>query len=195
MRSFASSLAAFFTLSLLTSGTTAQGNFSGDAVGASPIFTDVPPVGVADPYVIEAITQGLALYDIAIDTKNFSALSGAFTTDVVPNVAPVPIKGLAAYEAFLQADLAGSRTKHTTDTVFVSNIEPYTAQSISYSDAIYFGRGSALGQQFTFYERFDDVWSKDKVDGSWKISERSLVFFVSVHEMFFLSTCSVGVDR
>ena len=179
MRSFASSLAALLTLSLLTSGATAQGNSSSDAVGASPIFTDVPPVNVADPYVITAITQKLALYDIAIDTKNFSALSGVFTVDVVPNVATVPIKGLAAYEAFLQADLEGSRTKHTTDTVFVSNIEPYTARSISYSDAIYFGRGSALGQQFTFYERFDDVWSKDKVDGSWKISERSLVFFVS----------------
>ena len=195
MRSFASPLAAFSTLFLLISGTTAQGNFSSDAVGASPIFTEVPPVGVADPYVITAITQKLALYDIAIDTKNFSALSGAFTADVVPNVAPVPIKGLAAYEAFLQADLAGSRTKHTTDTVFVSNIEPYTAQSISYSDAIYFGRGSALGQQFTFYERFDDVWSKDKVDGSWKISERTLVFFVSLKRGFFLLTCCVGNDR
>ncbi|KAL8797483.1 MAG: hypothetical protein Q9195_000299 [Heterodermia aff. obscurata] len=185
MRSFASPLPAFLTLAVLASSTFAQGNFSSDAVGASPIFTDVPPVGVADPYVIAAITQKLALYDIAIDTKNFSALSGTFATDVVANVAPVPITSLAAYEAFLQADLAGSRTKHTTDTVFVSNIEPYTAQSISYSDAIYFGRGSALGQQFTFYERFDDVWSKDKVDGSWKISERTLVFFVCVDEASF----------
>ena len=185
MRSFACPLAAFLALSVLVSGTIAQGNSSSDAVGASPVFTDVPPVRVADPYVIAAITQKLALYDIAIDTKNFSALSGTFTTDVVPNVAPVPIKGLAAYEAFLQADLAGKRTKHTTDTVFVSNIEPYTARSISYSDAIYFGRGSALGQQFTFYERFDDVWSKDKVDGSWKISERTLIFFVSVNEASF----------
>lgn len=185
MRSFASPLAAFLALSVLVNGTIAQGNSSSDAVGASPVFSDVPPVGVADPYVIAAITQKLALYDIAIDTKNFSALSGTFTTDVAPNVALVPIKGLAAYEAFLQADLAGKRTKHTTDTVFVSNIEPYTAQSISYSDAVYFGRGSALGQQFTFYERFDDVWSKDKVDGSWKISERSLIFFVSVNEASF----------
>lgn len=70
----------------------AQGNSSSLAVGASPIFTDVRPVAVADPYVIQAITQKLSLYGIAIDKKNFSALSGAFADDVVPNVAPFPIK-------------------------------------------------------------------------------------------------------
>ena len=156
----------------------AQGNSSALAVGASPIFTDVPPVAVADPYVIQAITQKLSLYDIALDTKNFSALSGAFTDDVVANVAPFPIQGLAAYEAFLQADLALSKTQHTTTTVFAYDIKPYTAKSISYADANYFGLGSALGQTFTFFERFDDVWTKG-ADGPWKISERSLTIFVS----------------
>ena len=182
MLSSVSSLAAFLSLLLVTERAAAQNNASdplSGAVGASPIFTEVPPVAVADPYVIEAITQKLALYDIALDTKNFTALSGTFTDDVNPKVATVPINGLAAYEAFLQADLQGIKTKHTTDTVFVYDITPYSAQSISYADAIYFGTGDALGQAFTFYERFNDVWSKSKVDGSWKISERSLNFFVS----------------
>lgn len=34
-------------------------------------------------------------------------------------------------------------------------------------------------QAFTFAERFDDTWTKDKVDGSWKMLERSITFFVS----------------
>ena len=155
-----------------------QGNSSSLALGASPIFTEVPPVAVADPYVIQAITQKLSLYDIAIDTKNFSALSGAFADDVVANVAPTPIKGLAAYEAFLQADLALSKTQHTTTTVFAYDIKTSTAKSISYSDAVYFGQGSALGQTFTYFERFDDVWTKG-ADGPWRISERTLTIFVS----------------
>lgn len=180
MLSSISSLAAFLSLLSFTQSATAQNNASSDAVGASPIFTEVPPVAVADPYVIEAITQKLALYDIALDTKNFTALSGTFIDDVIPKVAPIPINGLAAYEAFLQADLERIKTKHTTDTVFVYDITPYSAQSISYADATYFGTGDALGQVFTFYERFNDVWSKSKVDGSWKISERSLNFFVSL---------------
>ena len=83
-----------------------------------------------------------------------------FTGDVVAKVAPVPINDLAAFEAFLQSGLAGLRTKHTTDTVFVHNIEPYPAQSISYSDAVDFGQGDAIGQAFTFYERSDDPWIK-----------------------------------
>ena len=166
-------------LCLLTRATAIdKANSSDLAAGTSPIFTEVPPVKVADPYVIQAITQKLSLYDIAIDTKNFSALSSTFADDVVANVAPFPIEDLASYEAFLEDDLALSKTQHTTTTVFAYDIETSSAKSISYSDAVYFGQGSALGQTFTYFERFDDVWSKG-ADGPWKISERTLTIFVS----------------
>ena len=154
-------------------------NSSSLADGTSPIFSVVPPVLTGDTDAIAAINQGLSLYDYAIDTKNFSALSGAFAPDVVADVAPNgPITSLAAYEAFLQSDLAPYKTQHTTTTVFVYGLGPARAQSASYSQAIYFGTGNLLAQTAIFYERFNDAWTKSEVDGSWKISNRSLEIFV-----------------
>lgn len=138
---------------------------------------------VGDTDAIAAINQGLSLYAIAIDTKNFSALSGAFTSNVVALGAPTPINSLAEYESYLASDLAPYKTQHTSTTVFAYNISPVAAQSISYPQASYFGSGSLLGQTFTFYERADDVWSRSEEDGGWRISKRSLDIFVSTPDL------------
>ena len=172
------SFVSLLTVSLLPAFTTAQ-NSSSNAEGTSPIFAGVPPILTGDTDAIAAINQGLSLYGIAIDTKNFTALSGVFTNNVVTLVAPTPINSLAPYEAFLSSDLAPYKTQHTSITVFVYDIGPAAAQSVSYSRAIYFGSGNLVGQIVTFYERFDDLWSKSEVDGSWKIAKRSLEIFVS----------------
>ncbi len=168
-----------FTACLLLTVTTAQ-NSSSNAEGTSPIFANVAPVLTGDTDAIAAINQGLSLYGIALDTKNFTALSGAFTSDVVAVVAPGgPIVGLAAYEAFLTSNQSPYKTQHLSTTVFVYDIGNGAAQSISYHQAIYFGSGNLLGQTVTFYERFDDTWRKSEADGSYKIAKRSLNIFVS----------------
>ena len=180
MLSTTTTMAVLSALFLLSGSATAQAqtNSSGDAVGTSPTFSKVPPVTAADSFVIDSINQRLSLYNIALDTKTFSLLDGVFTPDIVPQVAVVPINGLPAYESFLASDLKGTRTKHTTDTVFVYDITNSTARSISYSDATYFGQGDGKGKAFAYYERFDDFWSNNGVSG-WKASQRSLTFFVS----------------
>ncbi len=172
------SILGLLTACLLPIITTAQ-NSSSNAEGTSPIFTNVAPVLTGDTDAIAAITQGLSLYGIALDTKNFTALSGAFTSDVVAVVAPGgPIVGLAAYEAFLASNQSPYKTQHISTTVFAYDIGNGAAQSISYQQAIYFGSGSLLGQIVTFYERFDDTWRKSEADGSYKIAKRSLNIFV-----------------
>ena len=153
-------------------------NASANTEGISPLFAVVPPVLTGDTDAIVAIAQGLSLYGLAIDTKNFTALAGAFTSDIVANVPPLPVTGLAKYESFLAADLAPLKTQHITSNVFAYNIAEGTAESISYQQAVHIGSGKLLGQVVTFYERFDDVWRKDLVEGSWKISERTLSIFV-----------------
>lgn len=153
-------------------------NASANAEGISPLFAVVPPVLTGDTDAVVAITQGLSLYGLAIDTKNFTALAGAFTSDIVANVPPLPITGLAKYESFLAADLAPLKTQHITSNVFAYNIAGGTAESVSYQQAVHIGSGKLLGKIVTFYERFDDVWRRDQVDGSWKISERTLSIFV-----------------
>lgn len=172
---------ALLTTSLLPS-TTAQSaglNTSSNAVGASPLFGALPPILTGDTDAIAAITQALSLYGIAIDTKNFTALSGVFTSDVVALVAPTPINNLAQYESFLASDLAPFKTQHITDNVFVYDIADGAAKSISYQQAVYFGSGNFTGQIVTYYERFDDVFSKNLADGSWKSAKRSINIFVS----------------
>ena len=103
---------ALLALGLLTRNISAQEyrNLSDHSVGPFPVFSKIPPIGAADPYIIETFTQKLSLYCIAIDTKTFSALSGVFTHNVVANVAPSPITSLAEYETFLEADLRGFKT-------------------------------------------------------------------------------------
>ena len=164
-------------------------NASDNTEGTSPLFAVVPPVLTGDTDAIVAITQGLSLYGLAIDTKNFTALAGAFTSDIVANVPPLPITGLAKYESFLAADLASLKTQHITSNVFAYNIAEGTAESISYQQAVHIGSGKLLGQVVTFYERFDDVWRRDLLDGSWKISERTLNIFVRDHVFHSPARC------
>lgn len=173
------SILGLLTACLLLTVTTAQ-NSSSNAEGTTPIFTNVAPVLTGDTDAIAAITQGLSLYGIALDTKNFTALSGTFTSDIFAAVAPGgPIVGLPAYEAFLASNLSPYKTQHISTTVFAYDIGNGAAQSISYQQAIYFGSGSLVGQIVTFYERFDDIWRKSEADGSFKIAKRSLNIFVS----------------
>jgi len=58
-----------------------------------------------------------------------------------------------------------------------------SAKSISYANTLYFGPISQ-GQSFasdvdTFYERYDDVWAKQR-HGQWKITDRSVNIYVSL---------------
>ena len=163
---------------VLVRGAKTPSNASFNAEGTSPLFATVPPALKGDTDAVIAITQGLSLYGLAIDTKNFTALKSAFTSDIVANVPPVPIIGLTNYESFLAGDLGPLKTQHITSNVFVYNITERTAKSTSYQQAVHIGSGKLLGQIVTFYERFDDVWRRDLMDGSWKISERTLSIFV-----------------
>jgi len=173
------SILGLLTVCLLPTITTAQ-NSSSNAEGTSPIFANVAPVLTGDTDAIAAINQGLSLYGIALDTKNFTALSGVFTSDVEAVVAPGgPIVGLAAYEAFLASNLSPYKTQHISTTVFAYDIGNGAAQSISYQQSIYFGSGDLLGQIVTYYERFDDTWRKNEANGSFKVAKRSLRIFVS----------------
>ncbi|KAG6988574.1 hypothetical protein G7Y79_00071g097450 [Physcia stellaris] len=151
---------------VLVRGAKTSSNASFNAEGTSPLFAIVPPVLIGDTDAITAITQGLSLYGLAIDTKNFTALEGAFTDDMVANVPPVPVIGLANYESFLAEDLVPLKTQHITSNVFVYNIRERTARSTSYQQAVHIGSGNLLGQIVTFYERFDDVWRRDLIDVS-----------------------------
>lgn len=74
---------------------------------------------------IVSLQQTLALYPLAIDGKNFSALSAVFAPNVVANYsAPLNvIYGLEAVEAALQAALAPVNSQHALSTFSVQILD------------------------------------------------------------------------
>ena len=99
----------------------------------NPFFLTLLPAALASSHIpssaattaIVSLQQTLALYPLAIDGKNFSALSAVFTQNVVANYsAPLNVLyGLEAVEAALQASLAPVTTQHGLSTFSVQNLD------------------------------------------------------------------------
>lgn len=97
-----------------------------------PVFTLLPAALASSHMPSSAVTtaivslqQTLALYPLAIDRKNFSALSAVFAPNVVANYsAPLNLLyGLEAVEANLQASLAPVTTQHALSTFSVQTLD------------------------------------------------------------------------
>lgn len=138
----------------------------------------------ADSETTIEVTQILSLFGFLLDTKNFSALNYVFTDDVVVDSRPLsgtatgnPSTGLASLEKFYERVYFNQTTQHVSESVLVYDLAQTTAKAVSYQSVVYFGQGALLGQIATFYEKLDD--DLVKVDGSWRISARTLILFVS----------------
>lgn len=134
----------------------------------------------ANPAAVEAIRNTLAFYPLAIDGKNFDALSQIFTTDAVANYsAPLNVlKTLSTIQSVLQSSLAAVTTQHAFATQLIDLLSPNSAFSVTYFTATHFGQGPFLGITATAYGQYQDLWAKQS-DGSWKITHRNLVYMVS----------------
>jgi len=125
-----------------------------------------------------ALQQTLALYPLAIDGKNFTALSAVFAQNVVANYsAPLNVLyGLDAVEAALQAALAPVNTQHALSTFSVQhlNSEAGTADTVQYYTASHFGMGDYYGQVVYAYGKYVDQWAFR--DEGWRIENRVLEY-------------------
>ncbi|KAL8707217.1 MAG: hypothetical protein Q9220_007711 [cf. Caloplaca sp. 1 TL-2023] len=160
--------------------------FSSTAQAQLANYGGFTPQNPTDAMTIGAIHNVLALFNYALDSKNFEALRDVYTENVTARVARTPTNDIESLIKFYNGTALGDVvTQHTAHTIFVYDIAPRTAKSISYANALYFSKISP-GQFFardvdTFYERYDDVWAK-QANGQWKISERSINIYVSVNE-------------
>ncbi|MCJ1377153.1 hypothetical protein MMC17_000245 [Xylographa soralifera] len=125
-----------------------------------------------------ALQQTLALYPLAIDGKNFAALSAVFMQNVVANYStPLNVLyGLEAVEAALQAALAPVSTQHALSTFSVQHLdlETGTAGTVQYYTASHFGMGEYYGEVVYAYGRYVDRWTSG--DEGWRIEERVLEY-------------------
>ena len=98
---------------------------------------------------IAQIVNTLALYPLAVDGRNFSALSLVFTQDVV---ADYPIAGLgvltplSVLEQGLAAASANTNSQHAYGTQIVEIMEEGQAKSSTYFTATLFGKGKYYGE-------------------------------------------------
>ena len=99
--------------------------------------------------IIAQIVNTLALYPLAIDGGNFSALSLVFTEDVV---ADYPVAGLgiltplSVLEQGLAAASANTTSQHAYGTQIVEITGEGQAKSLTYFTATLFGKGKYYGE-------------------------------------------------
>lgn len=139
----------------------------------------------ADPRSIEAIRATLALYPLAVDGKNFDALSRIFAEDAVANYSePLNVlTPLSTIKSSLESSLNPVTTQHAYGTQLIDILSPDSAFSVTYYTATHFGKGSLFtGQTVTAFGQYQDVWRKQR-DGAWKITHRNLVYMVSLEHL------------
>lgn len=134
--------------------------------------------GPQDPTAIAAIKNVLALYPLAIDGKDFNALSQVFTTDTVANYsAPLNVlTPLSTIESTLQASLAAVTTQHSYGTQIVQLFGPCVAQTVTYYRAAQFGVGLYEGEVLYAYGQYRDILVL--AEQGWRIKERTLAYMV-----------------
>ncbi|KFY24681.1 hypothetical protein V491_02057, partial [Pseudogymnoascus sp. VKM F-3775] len=130
-----------------------------------------------DPRTIESIRATLSLYSLAIDGKNFAALSRLFAPNAVANYsAPLNVlTPLSTIQATLEASLKPVTTQHSFGTQLIDVLSHDTAFSVTYYTATHFGRGEFEGKTATAFGQYQDVWKK-QTDGGWRITHRNLVY-------------------
>jgi hypothetical protein len=90
-------------------------------------------IPILDSTAVISLQQTLALYPLAVDSKNFAALDQVFTQDVVANYsAPIGVlNGLPAVISALEASLAPVNTQHNLTTFSVSDLKEESASTVS----------------------------------------------------------------
>jgi len=131
-----------------------------------------------DPVSLDAIKNTLALYPLAIDGKDFSALSRIFTPDAVANYsAPLDIlTPLSIISSTLQTSLAPVTTQHSYGTQVVQLFGPCVARCVTYYTATHFGVGVYEGEVLYAYGQYRDVLVLG--NQGWRIKERTLAYMV-----------------
>ena len=86
-----------------------------------------------DSRAVISLQQTLALYPLAVDSKNFAALDQVFAQDVVANYsAPLGVlNGLPTVISVLTASLAPVLSQHALATFSVSDLEEDSASTVS----------------------------------------------------------------
>ncbi|KAL8829923.1 MAG: hypothetical protein Q9170_005966 [Blastenia crenularia] len=130
----------------------------------------------AEAMTVASIHSVLALFNLALDSKNFEAMRDVYTENVIAKVARTPTNDLESLIKFYNGKALGDViTQHTAHTNFVYDLAPKSANALYFSKI---GEGQFFARDVdTFYQRYDDVWARQS-NGQWKISDRSINIYI-----------------
>ena len=198
---FSSSIDLAILLSLFfigrTTSTTSTDTYSSPiscpniSPGPEPLYnlpTDFPTPVVVDPVTIETIRQTLALYPFAVDGKNWASLARIFSIDARANYSD-PLGVLSGVDQIISV-LSQSlslfiSTQHLYGTQYIEVCDAKSAVSVTYFRAAHFFAPFVSGttavnttEILWAYGQYQDTWARQG-DGTWRISNRNLVYMVS----------------
>lgn len=126
------------------------------------------------------IRNKLALYALAVDTKELGLLDEVFTTDAVFNYPDIGLlHGVAALQTYINEVVRGLVTQHTISTMVVDFGPPgqqHAPNSTAYLVANFPGQRNLTGQLLVILGKYTDQWAFEA--GSWKSKDRKLTFLV-----------------
>jgi len=125
---------------------------------------------------ILSIQNTLNLYPLAVDSKNFTALSSVFAPDAIANYsAPLGVLvGLPSIESAIGKGLLPVTTQHALSTMVVTLTGEGLANTTTYFTATHFGHGTYEGQILTAYGRYEDMLALS--GAGWRIQFRHLIY-------------------
>ena len=111
-----------------------------------------------DPKAVGQILNTLSFYPLAIDGKNFAALSLVFAEDVTTNYSePLNVlTPLSTVKEVLEMSLRPVTSQHSYGTQIVELLGECEARSVSYFTVTHFGIGKYVGQ-VSFLQFHEDV--------------------------------------
>jgi hypothetical protein len=168
-------------------------NFGCPQIAPGPVTTyslagSFPAPVLTDATSIEAIRQTLAIYALAIDGRNFQALTKVFATNARANYSD-PIGVLVGVQNIISTLAPGllefASTQHFLGTQYIDICSLTTAVSVTYFQASHFfvpytGIANTINGSQVLIDKsqYQDTWAR-QTDGTWKITNRNLVRMVS----------------
>ena len=125
---------------------------------------------------ITAIQQVIALFAIAVDTKEFHRLHEVFAPEVIVNFnlpGFTDLHGPEVVSNLLQKQLEKVAGQHDQTACLVEMTAPDTAKAITNFVGTTFGSGERKGQVLQNWGRYVDVLKKKKE--GWRITARELI--------------------
>ena len=156
------------------------------------VLLSVCPLGLQSPLPsrttsLVSIQQTLALFAVAVDTKNYALFSSIFTPNVTANFSTPGaenIQGLSQLTDILSQSLRGQLSQHSLSTLQINFTSQTEANAVQYLIGTFFGQGNLTGQTYSNYGSYVDTLLLQE-DGGWLVNTRTLKNLVS---LFFSST-------